>query len=60
VRRVELLIDGGRVGSFRNGPYGGTLDTTQLRNGTYTFTARAVGSDGTSVSASIQVTVANP
>jgi hypothetical protein len=58
-RKVEFLINGQRVATYRSAPYGGSLDTTKLRNGTYTFAVRAVAPDGTSVTAQITATVQN-
>jgi hypothetical protein len=60
VRRVELLVDGARVATFRSGPpYGGTLDTHQLRNGSHTFAVHVVGTDASEATASVKVTVSN-
>jgi hypothetical protein len=59
VRRVELWIDGARAASFRRAPYGGSLDTTRLRNGPHTFAVHVTGTDGSTATASVAATVAN-
>jgi hypothetical protein len=58
-RRIEFLVDGHRVATFRDSPYGGDLDTTKLSNGTHTLAVQAVGTDGTTATAQATVTVKN-
>jgi hypothetical protein len=60
VRSVQLLIDGHRAATFRSTPYGGTLDTTKLANGAHTFVAKVSGTDSSSATVTISVTVSNP
>lgn len=57
--RVELSVDTASPYVDTTSPYGYTLDTTTLANGTHTLAAKAVLSDGSSVSASITVSVQN-
>ncbi len=59
-KRIELQINGSTVYTTRSSSTSVTLDTRKLPNGTYTLGERVVGTDGTTVSASHQVTVANP
>jgi hypothetical protein len=59
VSKVQFLINGNSAGTFRHAPYGGTLDTTQLANGTYTFTVRAMGPNGAVAESSVTATVQN-
>ena len=60
VRRVEFSIDGRQVYVDRSGPYGGSLDTRQLSNGSHTLSVRAVGRGDASATATITVVVQNP
>jgi len=57
--RVELSVDSGTPYVDTASPYTSTLNTTTLANGTHTLTAKAVMSDGTSVSANVTVNVQN-
>jgi hypothetical protein len=62
--QVTFTIDGGSSFTEYGAPYvyngdGHTLDTTTLSNATHTLAARATFSDGSSVSTSETVTVAN-
>jgi N-acetyl-anhydromuramyl-L-alanine amidase AmpD len=59
ISRVQFLINGSSAGTFRSAPYSGTLDTRRLANGTYTFAAKVTATDGTTVTASVSVTVRN-
>ncbi len=59
VRRVDFLVDGRRAGSLWRAPWQGTLDTTQLANGTHTLAVKVTGRDGTVVQAQVSVTVAD-
>jgi hypothetical protein len=65
VRRVEFLVDGELRWTERSAPFGfktdgaAGWDTTREPNGLHTLTIRAVGGDGRTATASIQVRVAN-
>ena len=59
VARVEFLVNGTVVGVFSAAPYGGTLDTTKLANGAYTFAVRATRTNGGIATVSAAVTVQN-
>jgi hypothetical protein len=59
VQSVQLLIDGLSAGTFTTAPYGGTLDTKQLANGAHTFVTKVTGTDSSTATATIAVTVAN-
>lgn len=56
---VSLTVDGGSQWSGSTSPYAYSLDTTKLANGTHTLAAKAVFSNGSSVSASESVNVQN-
>jgi len=59
---VNMTVDGGSQYSATTSPYtynSGTLDTTTLTNGTHSLAAKAVFSDGSSVSTSESVVVQN-
>jgi Bacterial Ig domain len=56
---VSLTLDGGSQWSGSTSPYAYSLDTTKLANGTHTLAAKAVFSDGSSVSANESVNVQN-
>jgi len=63
VSRVEFSLDGTALPSDTTAPYGGTLDTTRLANGTHTLRAVAFDASGASkiddIAVNIQNTVAN-
>ena len=58
--KVEFLVDGSAEFSDTSAPYGDSLDTTTLSNGTHTLSATAYGSRGVRGSTSVTVTVSNP
>jgi hypothetical protein len=55
--RIEFVIDGVSRGADVAAPYTFGWDTAAEQPGTHTLTARAVGSDGKTVEASVTVTV---
>ncbi|HET8565969.1 MAG TPA: Ig-like domain-containing protein [Solirubrobacterales bacterium] len=57
--RVEFLVDGAASFSDSSAPYGGTLDTTKLANGSHTLSATAYGSRGVKATTSVTVNVSN-
>jgi hypothetical protein len=59
VAKVQFLVDGTSAGTFRAAPYGGSLDTRRLPNGTHSLAVRATATDGTVATASATVTVSN-
>jgi len=61
VAGVQLKLDGANLGNaFTNPPYGGTLDTTTIANGSHTLTATAWDAAGNQAStAPVSVTVTN-
>jgi hypothetical protein len=59
VASIQFLINGSSAGTFTAAPWGGSLNTTLLANGTYTFSVRLTGTNGSVVTASANVTVQN-
>jgi hypothetical protein len=59
VGSIQFLINGSAAGTFTAAPWGGSLDTTRLANGNYTFSVRLTGTNGSIVTASANVTVHN-
>jgi hypothetical protein len=59
VAKTEFLVNGEVVATDTTSPFSTSLDTKQLANGTFPFVVRAMASDGSTASASAQVTVAN-
>jgi hypothetical protein len=63
--KVDFLADGQVKWTEMTAPYvyngdpGGLLDTNTLTNGTHTLVARAIYADGSTVSVSATVTIAN-
>jgi len=57
--KVEFAVDGAAKFSDSSAPYGGTLDTTALGNGSHTLTATAFGLRGAKATTSVTVKVAN-
>lgn len=60
VTRVEFLVDGSLRGSDSSAPYGLSLDSTTLSNGTHSLVARAFDAAGNSTnSAAVSFSVSN-
>jgi Glycosyl hydrolase family 26/Bacterial Ig domain len=57
--KVEFAVDGAVKFTDSSAPYGGSLDTAQLTNGTHSLSATAYGSRGSKGSTRVTVTVAN-
>ena len=59
--RVDYSIDGSRTGTQTSAPFGETLDTTKLSNGSHTLTLTAYVNDGNNknVTSSVSVNVSN-
>jgi hypothetical protein len=57
--KIEFAIDGVAVGSDAAAPYGFSLDTTKLANGSHALSATAYGSRGVKAASSVTVKVAN-
>ncbi len=61
VARVEFSVDGALKGTDATSPYGMTLDSTTLANGTHSLTAQAFDAAGNSAtSAPVAFTINNP
>jgi Polysaccharide lyase/Bacterial Ig domain len=56
---VAFSVDGKTIATDTTSPYGMSLDTTGLANGSHTFRVDATASDGTKASASAVATVSN-
>jgi hypothetical protein len=57
--KIEFTVDGVSVGSDTTAPYGFSLDTTKLANGSHTLSATAYGSKGVKATTAVTVKVAN-
>lgn len=57
--KIEFAIDGIAVGSDLSAPYGFSLDTAKLANGSHTLSATAYGSKGVKATTAVTVKVAN-
>ncbi|HEX6455155.1 MAG TPA: Ig-like domain-containing protein [Solirubrobacterales bacterium] len=57
--KIEFLVDGSAKFSDNSAPFGGTLDTTKLGNGSHTLSATAYGSRGVKATTSVSVNVSN-
>jgi hypothetical protein len=57
--KIEFAIDGVAVGSDSSAPYGFSLDTTKLANGSHSLSATAYGSKGVKATSAVTVKVAN-
>jgi hypothetical protein len=57
--KIEFAIDGVAVGSDATAPYGFSLDTTKLANGSHSLSATAYGSKGVQATTAVTVKVAN-
>jgi hypothetical protein len=59
VARVDFSLDGSALLSDTGSPYGGTLDTTRLANGTHTLKAVAFDAQGLNATAQVSFNVSN-
>jgi len=59
VSRVEFSVDGQLVNTDTSSPYGFSLDTTTLANGSHTITATAFDAAGNAGTSAVNVTVSN-
>lgn len=59
VARVDFALDGNALASDTASPYGGSLDTTKLANGSHTLRATAYDAAGLSASSQIALNVQN-
>jgi hypothetical protein len=57
--KIEFAVDGVAVGSDAIAPYGLSLDTTKLANGSHALSATAYGSKGVKATTAVTVRVAN-
>jgi Bacterial Ig domain len=57
--KLEFLVDGVAKFSDSSAPFGGSLDTAKLANGSHTLTATAYGSRGVKETTSVTVKVSN-
>jgi len=57
--KVEFAIDGSVVGSDASAPFGASIDTAKLSNGSHVLSATASGSRGVKATTKVTVTVAN-
>src|SRR4051812_23717863 len=57
--KIEFAVDGSAEFSDSTAPYGGSLDTTALSNGSHTLSATAYGSKGVKATTSVTVKVSN-
>jgi Bacterial Ig domain len=60
VTKVDFSVDGSLKSSDTSSPWGATIDTSPLSNGTHTITARAYDAAGHSAASSVSVTVSQP
>ncbi len=59
IAKVEFLVDGVVRASDASAPYGSTFDTTQVSNGSHSFSAKAYDASGNSAASTATVTVSN-
>jgi hypothetical protein len=59
VSRVDFFIDETALASYATAPYGGSLDTTKLANGTHTLKAIAYDVQGLSAASQVSINVQN-
>lgn len=59
VNRVSFSVDGRRVDTENHAPYESRFDTRSLVDGIHTFEVRAIAVDGTQVTATANVRIAN-
>jgi hypothetical protein len=57
--KVEFSVDGSVEGSDASAPFGYTLDTTKLSNGSHTLSATAYGAKGVKATTKVTVNVSN-
>jgi hypothetical protein len=60
VSKVEYRLNGKLVKTDTTPPYDKAIDTTKLRNGTYTLTTKTYYKDGTVDSSKVSLTASNP
>src|SRR5258706_1546487 len=59
VSKVDFFIDSTSLGTKTSAPYGGTLDTTKLANGTHVLKAVAYDAQGLSATSQVSINVSN-
>lgn len=59
IARVELLVDGTLQGSDSTTPYGISLDSTALANGSHILRVQAIDTAGNTAGADLEIVVAN-